>query len=171
MTVTTKPLSETVGAEVIGVDRDRLLTDDDLVENCLEALDPNGALVFPGLHLDDTTQVAFSQAARRVEGVVRQGRGTPRSSGSPSTPSREPSAAYLKGTFDWHIDGMTVDIPIMATVLSAHAGRGRVEERPSSPAGTRRTRRWPTRRRSGRWSGSSTRSRPRSGCHNPDPAA
>ena len=36
-------------------------------------------------------------------------------------PAKNPAADYLKGTFDWHIDGMTDDIPIMATVLSAHA--------------------------------------------------
>ena len=35
-------------------------------------------------------------------------------------PAKNPAADYLKGTFDWHIDGMTDDIPIMATVLSAH---------------------------------------------------
>ena len=36
-------------------------------------------------------------------------------------PSKNPAAAYLRGTFDWHIDGCTDDVPIMATVLSAHA--------------------------------------------------
>ena len=36
-------------------------------------------------------------------------------------PKKNPSAAYLRGTFDWHIDGCTDDIPIMATMLSAHA--------------------------------------------------
>ncbi len=36
-------------------------------------------------------------------------------------PTRNPAAAYLKGTFDWHIDGCTDDVPIMATMLSAHA--------------------------------------------------
>ena len=35
--------------------------------------------------------------------------------------ARNPSADYLRGTFDWHIDGMTEGIPIMATLLSAHA--------------------------------------------------
>jgi alpha-ketoglutarate-dependent taurine dioxygenase len=30
-------------------------------------------------------------------------------------------ASYLRGTFDWHIDGCTDDVPIMATILSAHA--------------------------------------------------
>jgi alpha-ketoglutarate-dependent taurine dioxygenase len=36
-------------------------------------------------------------------------------------PAKNPVAEYLRGTFDWHLDGATDDIPIMATVLSAHA--------------------------------------------------
>ena len=36
-------------------------------------------------------------------------------------PAKNPSAALPAGTFDWHIDGCTDDIPIMATLLSAHA--------------------------------------------------
>jgi alpha-ketoglutarate-dependent taurine dioxygenase len=36
-------------------------------------------------------------------------------------PRKNPAATYLRGTFDWHIDGCTDDIPIMATMLSAHA--------------------------------------------------
>ena len=30
----------------------------------------------------------------------------PRSSASPSIPAKNPAAAYLRGTFDWHIDGV-----------------------------------------------------------------
>jgi alpha-ketoglutarate-dependent taurine dioxygenase len=36
-------------------------------------------------------------------------------------PSKNSAARYLRGTFDWHIDGCTEDVPIMATMLSAHA--------------------------------------------------
>ena len=36
-------------------------------------------------------------------------------------PAKNPAATYLRGTFDWHIDGCTEDIPIMATVLTARA--------------------------------------------------
>ena len=36
-------------------------------------------------------------------------------------PKKNPVAQYLKGTFDWHIDGCTDDVPIMATMLSARA--------------------------------------------------
>ena len=86
----------------------------------LEALEANGALVFRGLHLDDETQVAFS----RKLGTGREASArasTRRSSGSPSTRRRTRRPQYLRGTFDWHIDGCTDDIPIMATMLSAHA--------------------------------------------------
>ena len=119
MTVTTKPLSDSVGAEVLDVDRDRLLHDDALADECLELLDRHGVLVFRELHLDDETQVAFS---RRLGPVERVGR---RDDGAEIfrvtlDPAKNPAADYLKGTFDWHIDGMTDDIPIMATVLSAH---------------------------------------------------
>jgi alpha-ketoglutarate-dependent taurine dioxygenase len=119
MTVTTKPLSDSVGAEVLDVDRDRLLHDDTLADECLELLDRYGVLVFRELHLDDETQVAFS---RRLGPVERVGR---RDDGAEIfrvtlDPAKNPAADYLKGTFDWHIDGMTDDIPIMATVLSAH---------------------------------------------------
>jgi alpha-ketoglutarate-dependent taurine dioxygenase len=120
MTVlTTEKLGATVGAEVLGVDRDRLLEDDTFPEWCLRVLDENGALVFRDLHLDDETQVAFSRKLGRVELVGRGDR--PEIFRVTLDPAKNPVAEYLRGTFDWHLDGATDDIPIMATVLSAHA--------------------------------------------------
>ena len=120
MTVlTTEKLGATVGAEVLGVDRDRLLDDDAFPEWCLRVLDENGALVFRDLHLDDETQVAFSRKLGRVELVGRGDR--PEIFRVTLDPAKNPAAEYLRGTFDWHLDGATDDIPIMATVLSAHA--------------------------------------------------
>jgi alpha-ketoglutarate-dependent taurine dioxygenase len=120
MTVlTTEKLGTTVGAQVVGVDRDRLLDDDAFPEWCLRVLDENGALVFRELHLDDEAQVAFSRKLGRVELV---GRGDhPEIFRVTLDPAKNPVAEYLRGTFDWHLDGATDDIPIMATVLSAHA--------------------------------------------------
>ena len=46
------------------------------------------------------------------------------STGSRSTSSKNPLADYLRGTFDWHIDGCTPanDVPpLKASLLSAHA--------------------------------------------------
>jgi alpha-ketoglutarate-dependent taurine dioxygenase len=117
-TVSTKPLSESVGAEMLDVDRDRLLHDDTLADECLELLDRHGVLVFRDLHLDDETQVAFSRKLGTVEKVGRHEKAE--IFRVTLDPAKNPAAEYLKGTFDWHIDGMTDDIPIMATLLSAH---------------------------------------------------
>lgn len=117
--MTTERLTPTVGALVEGVDRDRLANDDSLPAWTLEALEHHGVLVFRDLHLDDGAQVAFSRKLGRVE---KFGHGDyPEIFRVTLDPARNPSAAYLRGTFYWHIDGCTDDIPIMATMLSAHA--------------------------------------------------
>jgi alpha-ketoglutarate-dependent taurine dioxygenase len=122
-TLTTERLTDNVGAEVLGVDADRLLTDDALPGRLLEALEHYGVLLFRGLHLEPETQVAFcsrlgtvekNPGHHPVEGIYRVTLDT----------SKNPSADYLRGTFDWHIDGCTPlgdEPPEMATVLTAHA--------------------------------------------------
>ena len=116
---TTAKLSATVGALVVGVNRQQLLSDEGLAAWTLEALETHGALVFRDLHIDDATQIAFS---KRLGSVETFGSGEhPEIFRVTLDPAKNPSAAYLRGTFDWHIDGCTDDIPIMATLLSAHA--------------------------------------------------
>jgi len=117
--LTAERLGNKVGAAVIGVDRDRLLADDDLPAWCLEALEANGVLVFRGLDVDDAAQVAFSRKLGHVE--VFPNADPPEIFRVTLDPAKNPAAAYLRGTFDWHIDGCTDDIPIMATILSARA--------------------------------------------------
>jgi len=117
--VNAKQLSESVGAEILDVDVDRLVHDDALAPELLELLDRHGVLVFRELHLDDEAQVAFSRKLGTVEKVGRRDDGAEIFRVT-LDPAKNPAADYLKGTFDWHIDGMTDDIPIMATVLSAH---------------------------------------------------
>jgi alpha-ketoglutarate-dependent taurine dioxygenase len=117
-TITTEKLTPTVGASVEGLDPEELISDESLPAWTLDSLEDHGVLVFRGLHLDDERQVAFSRRLGRVE---KLGRGEyPEIFRVTLDPSRNPAAAYLKGTFWWHIDGCTDDIPIMATMLSAH---------------------------------------------------
>jgi alpha-ketoglutarate-dependent taurine dioxygenase len=118
-TLTAERLGDTVGAAAVGVDADRLLADEDLAGWCLDALESYGVLVFKGLYIDDATQVAFSNLLGRVEVFPRND--PPEIFRVTLDPAKNPAAAYLRGTFDWHIDGCTDDVPIMATVLSAHA--------------------------------------------------
>jgi alpha-ketoglutarate-dependent taurine dioxygenase len=117
--VTAERLSATVGAEIVGVDVRQLMEDEALPAWTLEALEDHGVLVFRGLHIDDATQVAFSKRLGRVETF---GSGElPEIFRVTLDPTKNRAAAYLRGTFDWHIDGCTDDVPIMATLLSAHA--------------------------------------------------
>jgi alpha-ketoglutarate-dependent taurine dioxygenase len=117
--ITTEKLSASVGAQVVGVELDQLLHDPSLPAWTLEALEAHGALVFRDLHIDDVTQIAFSKLLGRVE-VFGKGE-HPEIFRVTLDPAKNPMASYLRGTFDWHIDGCTDDVPIMATILSAHA--------------------------------------------------
>jgi alpha-ketoglutarate-dependent taurine dioxygenase len=123
-TVTTEPLNEFVGAEVLDVDVDRMLHDDDLPEVLLATLEQHGVLLFRGLHIDDASHAAFSHRLGHVE-LLGTGE-HPEIFLVTLDPARNPIASYLRGTFDWHIDGLTDDIPIKATLLAAHgvAGEG-----------------------------------------------
>jgi alpha-ketoglutarate-dependent taurine dioxygenase len=120
--LTINKLTESVGAEVLGVDADRLATDDALGAAVLDALEGNGVLVFPGLGLSPEAQVAF---CRRLGEIDHSSDGHHPVAGIyPVTldKSKNAMADYLRGTFDWHIDGCTPvedTYPQMATVLSA----------------------------------------------------
>jgi alpha-ketoglutarate-dependent taurine dioxygenase len=123
MTVLTiNKLTASVGAEVTGLDPDALATDEALGAAVLDALEDNGVLVFPGLRLDPQAQVEF---CRRLGEVDHSSDGHHPVAGIyPVTldKSKNSSAAYLRATFDWHIDGCTPtgdEYPQMATVLSA----------------------------------------------------
>jgi alpha-ketoglutarate-dependent taurine dioxygenase len=117
--VTIEKLSSTVGAEIVGVDGEQLLADEALPGWTLDALEAYGALIFRDLHIDDATQIVFSKKLGRV---VTLGSGEhPEIFRVTLDPAKNPAATYLRGTFDWHIDGCTDDVPIMATLLTAHA--------------------------------------------------
>jgi alpha-ketoglutarate-dependent sulfate ester dioxygenase len=120
--LTITKLSDSVGAEVTGLDPSHLATDDPVGETILDALEHNGVLVFRGLHLDPETQVEFCHRLGEID-YSSDGH-HPVAGIYPVTldKSKNSSAAYLKGTFDWHIDGCTPtgdDYPQKATVLSA----------------------------------------------------
>ena len=120
--LTLNKLTDSVGAEVIGVDPDRLSNDDLLGKAVLDALEDNGVLVFPNLRLEPAAQVAFCRRLGKVD-FSADGQ-HPVSGIYPITldKSKNASAAYLRATFDWHIDGCTPtggEPPQRATVLSA----------------------------------------------------
>ena len=122
-TLTTERLSDSVGAEVVGLDVDRLMTDDALPEQILAALDANGVLVFRDLHLAPEAQVAFWSTARPGGGVPRAPPGGGHLPGDPGH-LEEPDGGLPAGHVRLahrrvHPAGRRD--PEMATVLTAHA--------------------------------------------------
>jgi alpha-ketoglutarate-dependent taurine dioxygenase len=104
-------LSPALGVEVVGVDD---LLDDAVIGRCREALKWHGVLLVRDLHLDDEAQLAVS---RRLGTVLAPG-GKEIFTVS-LDPSKNRAAEYLKGTFNWHIDDTTNDVPAKATMLTA----------------------------------------------------
>jgi alpha-ketoglutarate-dependent taurine dioxygenase len=116
--LTTTKLGASVGAEVLDVDAERLLSDTALPAACMEALEENGVLVFRALHIDDDTQVEFS---KRLDDVGKaEPAAPPRIFNVTLDPAKSATADYLRGTVYWHIDGAQDDVPSKATTLSAH---------------------------------------------------
>ncbi len=121
-TLTIEPLGPNVGAEVRGVDPERLNEDDQLPAAILKAVEHAGVLVFRDLHLDPDTQVAFcrkfgpiemSEGKYEVKGIYRV----------TLEKAASATADYLYGNFGWHIDGLTPTVnehpPPMLTMLTA----------------------------------------------------
>jgi alpha-ketoglutarate-dependent taurine dioxygenase len=65
--LTINKLTDSVGAEVMGLDSDALAADDALGTAILDALEDNGVLVFPGLGLGPETQVAFCRRLGAID--------------------------------------------------------------------------------------------------------
>lgn len=107
----TTALTPAFGVEVSGVED---LADDTVAIRCLEALKWRGVLLIRGLDLDDEQQIAFS---RKLGDVLSPG-GKEIFTVS-LDPDKNSMAEYLKGTFHWHIDDTTNDVPAKATMLTA----------------------------------------------------
>jgi alpha-ketoglutarate-dependent taurine dioxygenase len=117
--LTINKLKDTIGAEVLGLDADLIAHDARLGDQLSAALEDSGVLVFREMFLDPAQQVAFATLFGEVDfrsgvdGIFR----------ITLNPDRNPSAEYLRGTVNWHIDGTTLpdgQNPQKATVLTAH---------------------------------------------------
>lgn len=90
---------------------------------CLELLEKHGALVFPKLGLTDEEQLAFNDKLGQRVNFTRTVAGGDAATQDVYTVTLDPKInsepEYVLGTFFWHLDGVTMDIPPpKATVLS-----------------------------------------------------
>lgn len=115
-TLTARRLTDTVGAELVDVDAHRLLHDDDLPHECMEALERYGVLLLRGLPIDDDLQVEF---CRRLGEVVQFPKYENPNVMEISFDPTNPNVSYFPSNDHWHFDGSMDDIPAKAVTLSA----------------------------------------------------
>jgi alpha-ketoglutarate-dependent taurine dioxygenase len=121
-TLTVRKLTQNVGAEITGVDADRILSDASVSGLIVGALEEYGVLVFPALGLDPETQIAVAGQLGEVDSS--QGQEVAGVMVVSLDGSKTPNPDYFLGTFDWHIDGCTLPAgrnPQMGTILTAVA--------------------------------------------------
>jgi alpha-ketoglutarate-dependent taurine dioxygenase len=110
---------EPIGAEILGADLEQLLSDEGVPGQVMDLLEKNGVLVFPRLGMNDEQQASFSR--RLGETLKKTQEGWSEEYPDIFKVSMERSAkggAYFKGTFGWHIDGLVIDIPPKASLLT-----------------------------------------------------
>ncbi len=116
-TLKTEKLTETVGAELLDLDVDRMVNDDGVPAAFMDALEENGVLVMRGLHIDDQSQTVF---CRKLGEVVRYpNQQNPDIFIVTLDQDKNPMANYLKATMYWHVDDTPKPILSKATMLSA----------------------------------------------------
>lgn len=112
MALTTVDLTPRIGTE-IRTDIETLASGSHAAQ-IRELLEQRGVLILRGLHLDKDQQLAFSHTLGKVQpqgdsGIFKIS----------IDPKENPGAEYLKGSFFWHIDGATDDVPNFAATLNA----------------------------------------------------
>ncbi len=112
MSLITSNLTPNIGAE-IKADLNTLLGGTAAAE-IRDILEQRGVIVFRELGLSDEQQLAFTATLGEVilegdEGIYKVTLDV----------NENAHADYLKGAFYWHIDGTTLNVPILASLLSA----------------------------------------------------
>src|SRR6186713_1815202 len=121
MNVRVEPIKEHIGA-IVEVDRSKL-GDADVAKTCREALDRHGVLVFPKIGVTDQEQLLFTDSlghrldfSKHVDGGKGGTEDVYRVTLNPEINRQQ---EYIKGTYFWHMDGLTVpEQPPKATLLS-----------------------------------------------------
>jgi len=122
MKVQVENIKPAIGS-IVRFERSALL-DDDVAERCLELLEERQVLVFPRINLSDKEQLAFTDKLGARVNFTNRIPGGDRAAKDVYTITLDPKInnepEYVLGTYFWHMDGITVDMPPpKASVLSA----------------------------------------------------
>ncbi|MEY2926806.1 MAG: hypothetical protein RL367_1283 [Pseudomonadota bacterium] len=119
--ITIEPTKPHIGAKIHIGRAD--LYDPQVALDCMAALEHRGVIVFPGLNLTDSEQLAFTDALGERVNFTKNAPGGNAAEQDIYKITLDPEVnqhpEYVLGTFFWHVDGATMDMPLpKATLLS-----------------------------------------------------
>jgi alpha-ketoglutarate-dependent taurine dioxygenase len=122
MKVQVENIKPAIGS-IVRFERSALL-DDDVAQQCLELLEERQVLVFPRISLSDKEQLAFTDKLGARVNFTNRVPGGDKAAKDVYTITLDPKInnepEYVLGTYFWHMDGITIDMPPpKASVLSA----------------------------------------------------
>ena len=123
-TAATAPLLRIVEEEITPLIGTRILnTKEELLAGPLgpqlkELLQQRGMLVFPQINFTDAEQIAFTKTMGSFASEMRDGDEEKIHQITLDPTINPSSAAYLRGSLYWHIDGTMNKVPILASLLS-----------------------------------------------------
>ncbi len=118
MALETRDIKPLIGTQILNSKRD--LLSGEYADEIRAQLEQRGVLVFPQVNFTDEEQVAFTKTLGKFAPEMRDPK-----DGQDSVhkitldESQNASAAYLKGSMYWHIDGTMNEVPILGSILSA----------------------------------------------------
>jgi alpha-ketoglutarate-dependent taurine dioxygenase len=113
-------VTATFGVEISEL-HGRAFMDVAAADTCLAALHAHAIVIYRDACVSDPELVAFSRMLGEVVVAPYGGQQAhPEVSAISLDPAADTLAAFRRGTFFWHLDGATDDVPQKATLLSAH---------------------------------------------------
>lgn len=121
MSLKVETVKPAIGAKVY-LDRSKI-GDTETIKELLALLERHTVLVFPGINLTDEEQLAFTDALGERINITANVPGKSDADAVYQVTLNEGAKIekeYVLGTFFWHMDGLTIDVPPpKATILSA----------------------------------------------------
>lgn len=116
LSIVSEEIKPSIGTRILNTKEE--LLDGQLGPELKELLQERGILVFPQINFTDQEQIAFTKTMGTFASEVRDGEEEVIHKITLDEKENPTSAAFLRGSLYWHIDGTMNKVPILASLLS-----------------------------------------------------
>ena len=116
LSIVSEQIKPSIGTRILNTKEE--LLDGQLGPALKELLQERGILIFPQINFTDQEQIAFTKTMGTFASEVRDGEEEVIHKITLDEKENPTSAAFLRGSLYWHIDGTMNKVPILASLLS-----------------------------------------------------